>query len=151
MVSGYSEGGYGAAAAPTGLQCIGVDVKRIQMGAAPFKVSSAQLLQGHKNIQEERFPAEQAYYLALFGTPYSTFTPNALGSSPVKLLADNYTYDGVDYDINDVLSLTTEGNSSSQMNNLIPKYNGVASDTIDPLRIANTLIDLFLDVSKKYA
>ncbi|KAL7452583.1 hypothetical protein ACHAWC_004309 [Mediolabrus comicus] len=145
VVSGYSEGGYGAAAAPTGLQCIGVDVKRIQMGAAPFKMSSAQILLGHKNIQEERFPAEQAYYLALLGTPYSTFMPNALVPSPVKVLADNYTYNGIDYFIDDILSLTTEGNSSSQMNDLLPKYNGVQNDTIDPLRIANIAIDNFLD------
>lgn len=32
LMSGYSEGGYGAAAGATGLQCIGVDVKRLQMG-----------------------------------------------------------------------------------------------------------------------
>ena len=32
MTSGYSEGGYGATAGATGLSCIGVGVKRIQMG-----------------------------------------------------------------------------------------------------------------------
>lgn len=151
VVSGYSEGGYGAAAAPTGLQCIGVDVKRIQMGGAPFKLSSAQLRLLHKNIHEERFPPALRWFVVLFATPYSSFLQNALGSSPVKLLADNYTYDGVNYDINDVLSLTTEGNSRRQMNAIVPKYNGVANDNIDPLGIANSLINDFLNVSKKYA
>lgn len=119
------------------------------MGAAPFKLSSVQVLCGHDNIQKERFPSSQAFYLALFGAAYSTYMPNALEPDPVKFLAENYMYNNEPYTINGILSLTTEGNSSSQMNSFIPQYDGTENNTIDPLLIVNPVIDSFLDVSKE--
>lgn len=71
-----SEGGYGAAAGAMGLSCIGVEVKRLQMGAAPFSLANEQFVRGHDNMKKELFPADQHYYLALIGAPFSTFTPN---------------------------------------------------------------------------
>ncbi|KAL7547388.1 hypothetical protein ACHAWF_010695, partial [Thalassiosira exigua] len=147
MTSGYSEGGYGAAAGATGLSCIGVDVKRIQMGGAPFQLSRAQSLLLHKNAQKELFPSSRAFYLALFGAPYSTITSNAVGSNPQKLLAENYTYNGSEYSIDEVLSLTRQGNSSDQMNAFLPQYDGIADNGVDFILAANPTYVAFLDAA----
>lgn len=120
------------------------------LAAAPFQLSQAQSLLLHDNAQKELFPSTQAYYLALFGAPYSTITSNAVGTDPEKLLADTYTDEGTLYTIDDVLSLTTLGNSSGEMNEFLPQYDGIPDNGEDFLQVANTVYDDFLDVSASH-
>ena len=132
-----------------GLSCIGVEVKRLQMGAAPFSIANEQIVRGHDNMKKEEFPQDQHYYLDLFGTPFSTFTPNAAVASPPENLLGDFQnpYTGVQYTANDTIALTTQGSSSGVINDYIPDYNSITTDEIGPLLIANPNVNLFLDVS----
>jgi len=127
VLGGYSEGGYGAVSIAEALnECMDVEVIMLHSAGSPLQISGKGGMEMIGNINTQLFPPSRMYYLVLYGTGYSAHYPKP------TMLADAWQFDESTLRTSfQVMSLTTEGNSGTSMNNFIPQYPN------DPLVIMN--------------
>jgi hypothetical protein len=72
VVSGYSEGGYAAAALGVDLDRLGWNVVSVRVGGAPLKLSTEQLVTSVERSRAGTFPTTRRYYIALVASAFSS-------------------------------------------------------------------------------
>eukprot|EP00550_Attheya_septentrionalis_P000652 CAMPEP_0198285442 /NCGR_PEP_ID=MMETSP1449-20131203/4719_1 /TAXON_ID=420275 /ORGANISM="Attheya septentrionalis, Strain CCMP2084" /LENGTH=643 /DNA_ID=CAMNT_0043982849 /DNA_START=263 /DNA_END=2194 /DNA_ORIENTATION=+ len=73
LVMGYGDGGYGALSIANVLhEGLGVKVLSTQAGAIPARLGSSMIPKLIQSLDEDRFPKERNYLLALLGAAYSS-------------------------------------------------------------------------------
>ena len=71
-VSGYSEGGYASVAVAEALHGLGFDIIKLLSGGGPYALSSTQISVSIQRLDDNTFPLDDEYYVALLGSAYSS-------------------------------------------------------------------------------
>jgi hypothetical protein len=115
VVMGYSEGGYAAVAVAEALKSMDIDIIQVEAGAGPYSISSVQIYYIVKNIDDGTFTLPKRFYLALFGSAYSSTYEDLSNYELQNILSAEYR--------DKIVGLVNTGASEATLNNNIPISN----------------------------